>query len=119
MNKKQIILTAIMMFAVTNLSHAQLFFPALEKYSAAEKERLDRNYAASLMSANKGVVESALAIITMIKLDMPNEELPILRAKIENLATFSMVPAIRYKACLARAVFDNPAKFKQKGLQQL
>ncbi len=54
----------------------------------------------------------------MIKLDLPADELPMLRAKIEDLATSSMSPAIRYKACLARAVFADPAKFKQEGARQ-
>ena len=118
MNKKQMLLAATMLFAATNLSLAQFFFPALGKCSAAEKERIDKNYAASLASTNRGIVESALAVVTMIKLDLPTDELSMVRAKIEDLAASSMIPAIRYKACLARIVFAEPAKFKQEGARQ-
>ena len=98
------ILAAMMLFAATNLSYAQLFFPVLGKYTPAEKERIDKLIAISLNSWNRGVVESALAIATMIKVDLPTDEFPMIRAKIENLANSSTVPAIRYKACIAKAV---------------
>jgi hypothetical protein len=118
MNKKQMILAAMMLFAATNLSYAQFFFPVLGKYTPAEKERMDKLFAISLNSGNRGVVESALAIATMIKMDLPTDELPMIRAKIENLSNSSRVPAIRYKACFAKAVFANPAKFKQEVVRQ-
>jgi hypothetical protein len=118
MNKKQMILAATMLFAATNFSQAQFFFPALGKLSPAEKELIDKNYTASLSFKNRDLVESALAIVTMIKLDLPADEFPLLMKKIEKLATSSPTPAIRYKASLASAVFDNPAMFKQTTVRQ-
>jgi hypothetical protein len=118
MNKKQIILAAIMLFAATNFSFSQSFFPALGKLSPAQILRIDKSYAAALASENRGIVESALAIVTMIKLDQPAIELPTLRTKIENLASYSRTPSIRYKACLAGGVFADPAKFKQASVHQ-
>ncbi len=50
MNKKQMVLAALMIFAITNLSQAQTFFPVLKNYSAADKERLDKIYATGLSS---------------------------------------------------------------------
>jgi hypothetical protein len=116
MNKKQMILAAVMLFAATNLSNAQFFFPALAKISPAKKESLEQNFTADLSSGNEGLVESALSIVTMIKLDTPSEKLSMVREKIDDLVTSGATPVIRYKAYLAEAVFANPAMFKQEGL---
>ncbi|MCX6120734.1 MAG: hypothetical protein NTX44_03860 [Ignavibacteriales bacterium] len=118
MNKKQIILAAMMLVAATNFSFTQSFFPTLGKLSPVQIERIDKNYAAALASGNNGIVESALAIITMIKLDQPAIELPLLRTKIEYLASYSRTPSIRYKACLANGVLADPAMFKQVSARQ-
>ena len=40
MNKKQMLLATLMIFATANLSQAQTFYPVLKKYSAAYKERV-------------------------------------------------------------------------------
>jgi len=111
MNKKQMVLAAMMIFAIANLSEAQTFYPALKKYSTADKERLEKTYAVALSSGHKGFIEAALAIVTMIKLDLPADEFPMIRKEIDYLAAHSTTPMIRYRACLAGAVFDNPAMF--------
>ena len=113
MNKKQMVLAALMLGAITNLSQAQTFFPALKNFSAADKERLDKNYARSLNFPNDGTVESALANVTMLKLDLPTDEFPMIMETIDNLADHASNPVIRYKACLAAEVFAHPEKFKE------
>ncbi|MGA3288187.1 MAG: hypothetical protein ABSD46_12255 [Bacteroidota bacterium] len=118
MNKKQMVLAALMIGAITNLSQAQTFYPVLKNSSAAEKERLDKNYALSLNSPNNGTVESALAVVTMIKLDLPADEFPMIRDKIDYLAAHSTTPMIRYRACLAGAVFAHPAMFTEEAAHQ-
>ena len=117
MKKKQVILAAIMILAAVNLSHAQFFFPSLAKFSPAKKECIERNYAADLSSECTGIVESALAVVTMVKLDLPADELPILKEKIENLVITGATPVIRYKAYLAGTVFTNPTMFKRESLR--
>jgi hypothetical protein len=67
---------------------------------------------------NNGIVESALAVVTMIKLDLPADEFPMIRDEIDYLAAHSTTPMIRYRACLAEAVFDNPAMFKEAAARQ-
>ncbi len=57
MNKKQFALVATLVVATTNFSYAQFFFPELGKYSPAEKERIEKNYAVSLASRNRCLVE--------------------------------------------------------------
>jgi hypothetical protein len=113
MNKKLITLTAMMMFATAGLSYSQSFSPALEKMSRIQLESMEKNYVADLSSDNKGLVESTLAIVTMVKLGMPENEFNLIRAKIEELKSLSATPSIRYMAFLAGAVFSDPAKFKQ------
>jgi hypothetical protein len=114
MNKKQMILAATMFFAATNFSYAQFFYPALGTITPAKKISLDQNYAADLASQNKGLVESALAIVSMVKLDLPLEKLPMVKEKIEDLIVSGETPVIRYKAYLAGAVFADPAMFRQE-----
>jgi hypothetical protein len=90
----------------------------LKNLSAAQKELMDKNFAHSLSFTNDGIIESALAVVTMIKLDLPADEFPMIKNKIEYLADHCTKPMIRYRACLARAVFDNPAKFKKEAAYQ-
>jgi hypothetical protein len=118
MNKKQTILAVLMIFALTNLSQAQTFFPVLKKYSAADKERIDQNYVISLNSNNHSIVESALAVVTMLKLDLPADEFPMVSDRIEYLASHGDTPMIRYRASLACAVFANPDLFKEQAALQ-
>ena len=73
MNKKQMVLVVLMLGAITTLSHAQTFFPVLKNFSAADKERVDKGYAFALSADNIGLNESALAVVAMVKLDLPAE----------------------------------------------
>jgi hypothetical protein len=118
MNKKQMVLAALMITAITNLSQAQTFYPVLKKFSTAEKERMDRSYAVSLNFTYNGLIESALAVVTMIKLDLPEDEFPMIKGAIDDLAVHGTTPVIRSKAFLAKAVFANPAIFKEEAARQ-
>jgi len=118
MNKKQMVLVALMLGAITNLSQAQTFFPVLNKFSAADKERIDKSYAVSLSADHNGLNESALAVVTMVKLDLPADEFPRIKDEIDRLVTEGKTPAIRYKAYLAKAVFANPAMFQEEAAHQ-
>jgi hypothetical protein len=116
MNKKQIGLIALMIFAIAGILQAQSLFPELKNLTVAEREKLDKVYTISLNSQNKGVVEAALAVVTMIKLDVPEAEFPMIREQIEYLINHSDTPMIRYRASLAGAVFDNPEMFKDESV---
>ena len=118
MNKKQVILAALMVGAITGLSHAQTFFPVLKNFSAADKERVDKGYAFALSADNIGLNESALAVVAMVKLDLPAEKFSMIKKEIDRLVTKGATPVIRYKAYLVGAVFANPAMFKEEGSRQ-
>jgi hypothetical protein len=118
MNKKQMLLIAVMLAAGTGLSQTQTFYPVLKNCSAADKERMDKSFANSLSLTNNGLVASALAIVTMVKLDLPADEFPLIRDKINYLAAHGATPLIRYRACLAGAVFDNPGLYKEVSERQ-
>jgi hypothetical protein len=118
MNKKQLVLAALMIGALTNLSQAQTFFPVLKNYTAAQKERLDKSYAFDLRTDHNGVNESALAFVTMAKLDLPADEFPRIKEEIDYLVTHGATPVIRYKAYLAEAVFANPAMFQEEAARK-
>jgi hypothetical protein len=118
MNKKQMVLAALMLGALTTLSQAQTFFPVLKNFSAADKERVDKNYAIALSADNNGLNESALAVVAMVKLDLPEEEFSMIKKEIDRLVTNGTTPVIRYKAYLAKAVFANPAMFKEEAARR-
>ena len=118
MNKIQMVLAALMIFTIAGLSQAQTFYPVLKKYSAADKERMDKIFAFSLSFTNNGVIESALALVTMMKLDLPADEFPMIKDKIDYLAANGATLVIRSKAYLAGAVFAKPAMFKEEAARQ-
>ncbi|HVN48503.1 MAG TPA: hypothetical protein VMU30_06730 [Bacteroidota bacterium] len=118
MKKKQMVLAVLMIGAVSTFSSAQTFYPADQKYSSTEKERVDKNYANLLESRYNGIVESALAVVTMVKLDLPADEFSRIKNEIDRLALDGATPVIRYKAYLAEAVFTNPAMFKEEAGSQ-
>jgi hypothetical protein len=118
MKTKHVVLTALMICAITGLLQAQTFYPVLKNSSAAYKERLDKCYAISLSYDNNGLVESALAIVTMMKLDVPGDEFSRIKDEIDDLAVDGATPVIRFKAYLADAVFANPAMFKEEAARR-
>jgi hypothetical protein len=118
MNKKQMVLAALMLAAIMNLSHAQTFFPVLKSFSAKDIERVDISYAIALSEDNNGINESALAIAAMVKLDIPAENFSKIKREVDRLVTNGATPVIRYKAYLVEAVFANPAMFKEEGSRQ-
>jgi hypothetical protein len=113
MKKNQLVLAALMIGVMVTLTQAQMFYPVLQKFTHADKERIDKGYSFALASNHNGIIETSLAIVTMVKLDMPTSEFPKVKDEIDNLAIKGETPSIRYKAYLAGAVFANPAMFKE------
>ena len=116
MNTKQIVLAALLIGASAPSMHAQTFYPVLRSFTPSEMKRMDRALAVSLQSWNFSVVESALAIVTKVKLDVPSADLPRIREQVFYLSSHSPTPKIRFKACLANSVFSHPQDFKAVSL---
>jgi hypothetical protein len=114
MKKRRTALAALMVFAIAAASQAQSFYPKLKNFSASDKERMDKIYTDCLTSGNNGIVQDALAIVTMMKLDTPADQYPRIKNEIDDLAASSGKPAIRYKAYLAGVVFTNPSFFQEE-----
>ena len=93
---------------------AQSFYPDISKFSTTDKERMDKNFAAALKSDNEGLVESALTIVTKVKLSLPDEQYQSIREEIEKLTGDGTTPSIRYKAYIAEAVFTDPSIFREE-----
>ncbi len=70
-----------------------------------------KNYEAALNSSNDGVVESAIAHVTFMRIDLPKTDLKKIEATLTNLAEAGRTPVIRYKAYLASIVFESPSTF--------
>lgn len=113
MKKIQIAVIALMIGITTDGIQAQSLFPVIKKYSAAEKVRLEQNFLYALTSENNGLVSSALSIVTMMKLNNPKDEFKMISKQIDYLAAHSEIPEIRYRACLAGAVFADPEEYQE------
>ncbi|HTP12560.1 MAG TPA: hypothetical protein VMM37_02995, partial [Bacteroidota bacterium] len=70
------------------------------------------NYAVALRSDCDGVVESAIAYSTLLRLVAQDLDMGRIQKILVDLSENGRTHAIRYKAYLALAVFENPAKFQ-------
>lgn len=107
-------LAALMMCAFVATSQAQMFYPKLQTFTASDKERMDKVYADCLSTRHDAIIQDALAIVAMMKLDVPAEEFPRIKDEIDDLVISNSAPIVRYKAYLAGAVFANPSFFKEE-----
>ncbi|RPI03111.1 MAG: hypothetical protein EHM64_12825 [Ignavibacteriae bacterium] len=114
MKKKQMILAVLLTVFASGFTQAQNFYPALKKYSDAELEQLDRTYASLMNCRDNNYIENALATVTMIKLDLPANDFPLIKEKIDYISTHSESPGNRYRASLAKMVFANAAMFTEE-----
>ncbi len=87
-------------------------YGAVYSYEPAYLNRAALNYAAALQSDCDGVVESAIAHSTLLRMVAQQLEMGRIQSILVNLSEEGRTPAIRYKAYLATAVFDNPRKFE-------
>jgi hypothetical protein len=113
MNTKRMMLAVVMILTTVTVLQAQPYYPRLQNYSAKDKKRIDRGYAEALKSPNDGVVETALAVVTLLKMDLPDDEFPKIQNEVCYLKTHGATPMIRYRACLVEAVFYSPEMFKE------
>jgi len=118
MKTKQMLLAGILMFAAATSAQAQTSVHTFKKFSPEERVRIDRNFGRALGMTNEGVVESALSLVTMMKLDLPGEEFPLIMKEVRQLAATSKTPKLRYMACLAEAVFYHPERFKDAPVRE-
>jgi hypothetical protein len=65
----------------------------------------------SLRHPIEGVVECALRDAMMLKIARPDVEVPNIRKEIDRLTTDGATQTIRYKAWLAKLVYENPDMF--------
>lgn len=88
------------------------YFADEARYNSPNALRAERSYVVCLGSENDGVIESALAHVTMMKLMNAIDENKTLRTKVAMLARTASSAELRYKAFLTKSVLENPAMFK-------
>ena len=88
------------------------YFGASCSYKTAYLEQAGKNYAMALKSMNDGIVESAIAHSTFMRITAPSLDLKENRTAIVRLSETGKTPVIRYKAYLATVVYDSPTSFQ-------
>ncbi len=81
-------------------------------YEPAYLRRAAVNYAAALHSDCDGVVESAIAHSTFLRIFAQRLDLSQIHSELADLVDKGRTSAIRYRAYLATVVFDSPARFE-------
>ena len=87
------------------------YFPDSAKYACLDATKAAESYIAALSSTNKGVVESALAHVAMIKLTMPDCEMRSVKASVTAIERNGMTAEVRYKAWVVRTLMEKPDLF--------
>lgn len=87
-------------------------YGAVYSYKPSYLRRAAVNYAAALHSDCDGVVESAIAHSTLLRIVAQRLDMSQIHSELANLVDKGRTSAIRYRAYLATAVFDRPARFE-------
>ena len=93
------------------------YFPAPERYQHINVKSLERSFIFALDSDNNGVVESAIAHVARLKIEVPSARMERVKAVLGNLSVNGRTVGIRYRAYLAGLVFDDPALFAEAGVR--
>ncbi len=86
-------------------------FASIFSHTEAYVDNAAQNYTLLLSSSNDGVVESAIAHLTYLKMGSPERELSDAKKVIARLSETGRTPIIRYKARLSMMVFESPELF--------
>jgi hypothetical protein len=87
------------------------------EYHPVLLKRAVDNYAACLRCGNNGVVESAIAQLARLRLDVPTLSAEKCLRELRRLAGEGATPVIRIKARFALLLCDEPALFDTAALQ--
>jgi hypothetical protein len=87
------------------------YFSDAQRHRSVNLAPVAQRFVESLRNDNEGVVRSALAHATWMKLMVPEQTFPVLQAEISALAVSGSTPEIRYRASLASLVFERPSLF--------
>jgi hypothetical protein len=107
----------LMMFALAATITASGFggdryFSDAQRHRSADLTKVAQRFIECLNEENEGVIRSALAHATWMKLMVPERSFTDLQARINALVVTGATPEIRHRAYLASMVFDRPALFK-------
>jgi len=114
------ILALVLITASTTLAgdKSVRYFSDAERYQHVNPVVLERDYISSLHSMNDGVVESALAHATMMKLVLPSRSNRALYERVIDIAKTATSPELRYKAFLSGMVLSNPEMFINTNIRE-
>ncbi len=89
------------------------YFASLSSHSEQYVQQAIEHYVPLLSSTNDGVVESAIAHLTYLRMGMPERDFKEARSIMNKLSESGRTTVIRYKAYLSTIVFESPELFAQ------
>ena len=108
---KTLMILALAAAITTSSAARDRYFSDAQRHRSVNLAQVSQRYLESLRSENEGVVRSALAHVTWMKLMVPEQSFGPLQAEITSLASSGSSPEIRYMASLAGLVFSRPSMF--------
>ena len=108
--KTYTVLFALTILAATSYARSDEhgYFADPSGYRDASFARAERGYLACLATTNDGVIESALAHVAMMKLEVPDADYSLLESRVAGVARTAASPETRYKAFLTGMVLTSP-----------
>jgi hypothetical protein len=106
-----IVVTAVVMSLSGGYAQDNGFFSNPERYTTANLEKAQQNYAAALANENEGLVEAGIAQVAMLGIMRPDCVCNKLKDSVKDLVSSGTTTAIRYRAYLVTMVLEHPSMF--------
>jgi hypothetical protein len=108
---KTLIMVALAVTITTSAVGRDRYFSDAQRHRSVDLTLVSKRFVDCLRSGNEGVLKSALAHATWMKLMVPERSFPALENEINGLVVAGVTPEVRYRASLATLVFQRPAIF--------
>jgi hypothetical protein len=104
-------LTILIMMTSAAVAGERDYFSDSSRYARLGAANGAGSYLRALSSANRGVVESALAHVAMIILTMPDCGMTEITTVVAAIERKGSTKEVRYKAWVVKELMDNPGMF--------
>ena len=99
--------TIAMMMASAASASEHNYFSDSATYACVSATKAAESYISALSSTNRGIVESTLAHVAMIKLTMPGCEMRSVEARVAAIESKGVTEEVRYQTWVVRTLMDK------------